>query len=290
MTSSYGVMDFNTLKKENHTGGTSDPLEGEVAVSEANLENLIKESEQHLTILFVTSARVNGGAAFTDELRAVIAKHAGTIRLAILDADQQPRVAAALRVQSLPTAVLLMKGQIQPLFEGVVTKEQLAPVMDELAALAAKEGMHTEAPREEAEQPALPEALEKAYTAMESGDMDGAEAAFTAYLEDHPGESEAKKGLAVIALMRRTQGVELQAGREAAASNPKDIDAQLVAADLDLLGGHVEDSFARLLTSFRDTPAERDRIRARLLELFDVVGAEDDRVLQARKKLSRLMF
>ncbi len=290
MTSSYGVMDFNTLKKENHTGGTSDPLEGEVAVSEANLENLIKDSEQHLTILFVTSARVNGGAAFTDELRSVIAKHAGTIRLGILDADQQPRVAAALRIQSLPTAVLLMKGQIQPLFEGVVTKEQLAPVMDELAALAAKEGMHTEAPREEAEQPALPEALAKAYTAMESGDMDGAEAAFTAYLEDHPGESEAKKGLAVIALMRRTQGVELQAGRDAAASNPKDIDAQLVAADLDLLGGHVEDSFARLLTSFRDTPAERDRIRARLLELFDVVGAEDDRVLQARKKLSRLMF
>ena len=290
MTSSYGVMDFNTLKKENHTGGTSDPLEGEVAVSEANLENLIKESEQHLTILFVTSARVNGGAAFTDELRAVIAKHAGTIRLAILDADQQPRVAAALRVQSLPTAVLLMKGQIQPLFEGVVTKEQLAPVMDELAALAAKEGMHTEAPREEAEQPALPEALEKAYTAMESGDMDGAEAAFTAYLEDHPGESEAKKGLAVIALMRRTQGVELQAGREAAASNPKDIDAQLVAADLDLLGGHREASFAPPLTSFRGTAAELDRIRARLLELFDVVGAEDDRVLQARKKLSRLMF
>lgn len=148
MTSSYGVMDFNTLKKENQTGGTSDPLEGEVAVNEANLESLIKDSDQHLTILFVTSARVNGGAAFTDDLRSVLAKYAGTIRLAILDADQQPRVAAALRIQSLPTAVLLMKGQIQPLFEGVVTKEQLAPVMDELAGLAAKEGMHTEAPRE----------------------------------------------------------------------------------------------------------------------------------------------
>lgn len=290
MTSSYGVMDFNTLKKENQTGGTSEPLEGEVAVTETNLESLIKDSAQQLTILFVTSARVNGGAAFTDELRSVIAKHAGTIRLAILDADQEPRVAAALRVQSLPTAVLLMKGQVQPLFEGVVTKEQLAPVMEELASLAAKEGMHTEAPREETEQPALPEALEKAYAAMEGGDMDGAEEAFSAYLEEHPGEGEAKKGLAVIALMRRTQGVDLQAGREAAAANPKDIDAQLVAADLDLLGGHVDDAFARLLTSFRDTPAERDRIRARLLELFDVVGAEDDRVLQARKKLSRLMF
>ena len=90
--------------------------------------------------------------------------------------------------------------------------------------------------------------------------------------------------------MRRTQSVDLQAGREAAASNPKDIDAQLLAADLDLLGGHVDDAFARLLTSFRDTPSERDRIRERLLELFDVVGVEDERVLQARKKLSRLMF
>jgi putative thioredoxin len=37
--------------------------------------------------------------------------------------------------------------------------------------------------------------------------------------------------------MSRTQGVDLAAARAAAAANPDDIDAQLLAADLDIVGG-----------------------------------------------------
>lgn len=292
MTQGFGVMDFSTLKKENQTSGTSEPLQGEVQVTEEALEGLISSSQQQVTFLLVTSARVKGGAAFVDDVRAALARHVGTIRLALVDADAQPRVAAALRIQAIPAGMLLMKGQLQPLFEGVVGKDQLAPVFANIAQLAAQEGMQTAPPVEEKAEPELPKELAAAYEAMESGDVEVARTRFTAYLDTHPADGEAKKGLAMIGLLERTAGVDLNAGREAAAQAPGDVPAQLHAADLDLLGGHVEDAFARLLTTFRESrDAEaKDTIRARLLELFDVVGADDPRVGAARKRLSRLMF
>ncbi len=291
MTDGYGVMDFSTLKKENQTSGTSEPLKGEVTVTEEALEGLIQSSQQQVTFLLVTSARVSGGAAFVDDVRSAVARHVGTIRLAIVDADTQPRVAAALRIQSMPAAMLLLKGQLQPLFEGIVGKDQLGPLLDNIAQVAAQEGLQTAEPVEEPDEPELPAEMAAAYSAMEAGDFENARTHFSSYLESNPGDSEAKKGIAMVALLKRTAGADLNSGREAAAANPADVDAQLNAADLDLLGGHVDDAFARLLTTFRDSDAEqRDTIRERLLELFDVVGPEDSRVGAARKRLSRLMF
>jgi putative thioredoxin len=69
------------------------------------------------------------------------------------------------------------------------------------------------------------------------------------------------------------------------------VDAQLAAADLDLVGGHVEDAFARLVdTVGRTAGADRDRVRVHLLALFEVIGAEDPRVVKARGALARRLF
>ena len=292
MTDSFGVMDFSSLKKENQVNGASRPLDSEITVSEANLEEIITASQQYLTFLLVTSSRVPGGAAFVDDVRDAIERYTGTIRFALLDADLEPRVAAALRLQSLPAAMVFIKGQLQPLFEGIVTKEQLEPVLDNLVQIASHEGLHTEEVAPKADQAQLPPELEAAYQAMEQGDFDTAKTHFVSYLEGHPQDEEAKKGLAMSELLKRTEGADLQAGREAAAANPADVCAQLHGADLDLLGGHVEDAFSRLLTTFRDADSDEDKtiVRTRLLELFDVVGASDERVQHARKRLSRLMF
>ncbi|HVN11956.1 MAG TPA: tetratricopeptide repeat protein, partial [Kineosporiaceae bacterium] len=81
------------------------------------------------------------------------------------------------------------------------------------------------------------------------------------------------------------------AARAAAAANPEDVDAQILVADIDLLGGHVEDAFDRLVESVRRTTgADRDRVRSHLVELFDVVGADDPRVPAARLALANAVF
>ncbi|MEH3033410.1 MAG: tetratricopeptide repeat protein [Aeromicrobium erythreum] len=77
-------------------------------------------------------------------------------------------------------------------------------------------------------------------------------------------------------MFARTKDADLQQARAAAADHPDDVDAQLLVADLDVSGGHVEDAFVRLIDLVRRTSGdERDRLRERLLELFVVVGQDD---------------
>jgi putative thioredoxin len=91
--------------------------------------------------------------------------------------------------------------------------------------------------------------------------------------------------------MQRTQGADLQAARAAAAAAPTDVDAQILVADLDLLGGHVEDAFLRLVDTVRVTAdADRNKAREHLVELFEVVGVTDERVVRARKSLMSALF
>lgn len=85
--------------------------------------------------------------------------------------------------------------------------------------------------------------------------------------------------------------MDLQAARAAAADRPDDIDAQLVVADLDVLGGHIEDAFRRLVDLVRTTSgADRDRVRTHLIGLFDVVGNADERVRKGRTALMSALF
>jgi putative thioredoxin len=107
----------------------------------------------------------------------------------------------------------------------------------------------------------------------------------------NPADTEAAAGLAMANVLKRTQGVDLDAARTAAAATPDDVDAQTLVADLDLLGGHVDDAFARLVDLVRRTAGdERNRAREHLLGLFAAVGNEDPRVLRARQSLASALF
>ena len=87
------------------------------------------------------------------------------------------------------------------------------------------------------------------------------------------------------------QGVDLAAARAAAAADPTDVEAAITVADLDVLGGHVEDAFTRLLDLVRTSAGdERDRARTHLLELFNVVGNHDERVRKGRTALMSALF
>ena len=92
-------------------------------------------------------------------------------------------------------------------------------------------------------------------------------------------------------VLQRTQGVDLNAARAAAAERRDDVAAQTLAADLDLLGGHVEDAFTRLIDLVRRTSGdERDQARQHLLGLFAAVGNDDPRVLKSRQGLASALF
>jgi putative thioredoxin len=92
-------------------------------------------------------------------------------------------------------------------------------------------------------------------------------------------------------VLQRTRGVDVNAARAEAAARPDDVAAQTLVADLDMLGGHVDDAFARLVGLVRRTSgAERDQARTHLLGLFAAVGNDDPRVLKGRQQLASALF
>lgn len=297
MTDPYGIIDLAALKQPAGdpvgTGAAGSPAAHEVAVTEQGLEQLIADSQQIPTLMLVTSARVPGGEAFLAALRRGVDARGGALRLALVDADTQQRVAAALRVQQLPTLLLLIQGQLQPIVQSVLPETEIDPLLTQIVDLARQQGMDVAGtePAPGAEEPPLPPLIAEAYAAIERGDLEAAVAAYRRQLQESPSDAEAKAGLATVSLMRRTQGIEPAAAREAAAQRPADLEAQLLVADLDMLGGHVEDAFGRLLDQLRGADAEtRDTVRTRLLELFEVAGPADPRVAPARRRMANLLF
>lgn len=301
MSDPYGVIDFASLKKPAGAADSSSATGSatgthEVAVTEQGLEQLVADSQRIPTLLLVTSSRVPDGQAYLDALRRGVDAKGGALRLAMVDADTQQRVAAALRVQQLPTLMLLLKGQVQPIAEAVLPSTEIEPLLTQIVEVARQQGMDLpEGARQDSDaadaQEHLPPLVAEAYQAIEAGNLDAAVSAFEKQLSQAPADAEAKAGLATVQLMRRTQGADLETVRTRAAQAPQDLEAQLLAADMDMLGGHVDDAFGRLLDQLRGADQDtKDTVRTRLLELFEIAGPDDPRVAAARKRLANLLY
>ena len=230
-------------------------------------------------------------------LEKLVTELGGRLVLAKVDVDANPQLAQSFRAQSIPLVVALVAGQPVQLFTGAVPEAQVREVFTQLLQLAAQHGVTGTVPVEGAETDAedrpaaLPPLHQAAFDAIESGDYQAAAAAYEQALAENPRDEDAKAGLAQVHLLGRVQNLDLAAARAAAAAAPHDVEAQFAVADLDLAGGHVDDAFARLLDLFAALPAdERAPVRARLLELFGVVGDADPRVIRARGRLASLLF
>ena len=112
----------------------------------------------------------------------------------------------------------------------------------------------------------------------------------TAIAQD-PRDRLAVAGLAQVSLLHRLTGSTPDSVGAAAASAPGDVTAELAAADLDMSGGRVDDAFARLLDLFAGLDADnKNQVRTRLLDYFEIAGADDPRVTAARRRLTMLLY
>ncbi|PRI11937.1 tetratricopeptide repeat protein [Leucobacter massiliensis] len=223
----------------------------------------------------------------------------GRVLLAKVDVDANPGLAQAFQAQSIPTVVALVGGRPVPLFQGAVPEAQVREVFGQLVQLAEQQGVvgrvsapgAGEGPAEPPAEPAIPPAHLAAVEAAERGDYDAAVTEWEAVLAKAPADAEARAALVQVKLLQRLQGRTAEEIRAAAAADPADAEAQMRVADLDVSGGHVEDAFLRLLDLFAASDAEaRGPVRERLLELFEVVGVADPRVIAARARLANLLY
>jgi thioredoxin-like negative regulator of GroEL len=236
----------------------------------------------------------------------IVGQYDGRFLVGIVDVDAVPQIAQVIaqasQLPQLPVPLLMVfldgRPAIQPI-PGMVSREELTTLFNELGQQLTAQGITgrhqplaaAPADGEADEEPGPDPRYAPAQEALASGDVDAAVAEYQKLVDGNPADAEAAAGLAMAKVLQRTQGVDLDQARAAAASNPDDVDAQIMVADLDLLGGHVDDAFARLIDLVRRTSdKDRDRAREHLVGLFAAVGNEDPRVLSGRQALASALF
>ncbi|MFC5928509.1 co-chaperone YbbN [Cryobacterium melibiosiphilum] len=264
--------------------------------TDANFGELLELSTTIPIIVELSTDWSEPGKQLTPVLHTVITDYAGRFLLARVDMEANPQLAQAFQATSVPTVAAVIGGQPVQLFTGALAEAEVRDVFERLLQLAAEQGVTGSATVADtavaSPEPApLPPHHAEAYEAIERGDFDTAQAEYRTAIAQDPGDTMAVAGLAQVSLLARLKGKTLDQIRSGAASAPDDLQAQLLVADLDLSGGHIEDAFDRLLGLFpAQDPAGRNAIRERILEMFEVVGAEDPRVAPTRSRLTALLY
>jgi len=235
-----------------------------------------------------------------DDLATLSGEFEGKFLAGLVDVDASPAIAQAVQVPSVPYVMAVIDGRPAPLLQDVVPLAELRTALTQVMQQLTTQGITgRHQPRgngapeatEDSDEPQVDPRYAAAQDALAADDVDGAVAEYQKLVDANPADAEAAAGLSMAKVLQRTQGVDLNAAREAAAANPDDVDAQTLVADLDLLGGHVDDAFDRLIDLIRRTAGdERNAVREHLLSLFAAVGNDDPRVLKGRQNLASALF
>jgi putative thioredoxin len=265
-------------------GGASPPGGGGVVsidVTEATFQTEVLERSLTTPVVIDLWAEWCGPCKqLSPVLEKLAVEYGGAWVLAKIDVDANQRLAAALRAQSIPMVVAVVGGQLLDAFVGVQPEAQIRQWLDAVLKAAGAEAPVADDPR-----------LAEADQALIMGDLDTAERAYQKILAESPADAAAEAGLAHVGLARRVEGVDPAAALRAADAAPGDIDAQLRAADVEVLSGSAEQAYQRLIGLVRRIAGEdRERVRLHLVSLFTVAGPDDPAVTSARRALASALF
>ena len=235
----------------------------------------------------------------------------GKVKLAKMNIDDHPEIAGNLGIQSIPAVIAFDRGRPVDGFMGALPESKVAAFIEKLVGPIVDE---------------TTELLTHGEALLVEGDAAGAAEMFAAVLEAKPddlkaragliraflelGEVEQAKGLLADAPKDAEKDQAIAAARAAidvadqaaglgdikdlagrVAANAEDREARFdLAVALAGLGKREEAAGALLEIVKRDRAWEDGRARKQLLQFFDAWGPMDAATVQARRRLSALLF
>jgi putative thioredoxin len=246
-------------------------------------------------------------------IEKVVNEAKGAVKLVKINIDENKEIAQQLRIQSIPTVYAFKNGQPVDGFMGAIPESQIRTFVQQLAGGAPVV--------DQAE-----EILAAADDAFATGDVGGAAQAYGHLLQDEPGHPKAVAGLARCYLKtgdveraRKTLGLvrpdgggdeailavdaELKLREQAQnvgdsasllaklAADANDHQARYdLALALDAKGDR-EGAIRELLEVVRrDRKWNEEGARKHLVTLFEAMGSTDPRTIDARRRLSSILF
>lgn len=267
-------------------------------VDDASFDAAMQGSVRYPILIEFYSPRAPEQQRLSKDLADLTDEAAGRWLLVRVNVDTSAQLAAELQIKAVPTIAGVVNGQLVPLWQGTLPKEDAKARIEELLRTAAKYGIVNKAQpvaaaptADDASEPTIDPRYAVAYEAMEREDYATALQEFEALLATTPSDAIAKAGRAQSGLLGRVTSVNPQSAVDKIKADPNDLDATLAMADLEAATGAIEAAFARLVAAVRShTGDEKDIVRKRLLELYDTCEPTDPAVLRSRRELASALF
>jgi putative thioredoxin len=238
-------------------------------------------------------------------LERLAAEHAGGFVLAKVNIDENPQLAAAFRVQSIPMVVGLREGALAAHFVGAqpesAVREFLAKLLPSQADQLAEDGTALLAAGQTAEaeqcfQQALalnPRAdaalVGLAAVHLERGEYD---TALQVLERVGPGSSRQEADRLAAAIRIRQSGAGDEASlRAKIAADPTDLEARYLLGQTQAAAGRYADALENYLALVRaDRSFRDDGARKAMIDVFDLLGPGDELADRYRSELAKVLF
>ncbi|MEL6878184.1 MAG: tetratricopeptide repeat protein [Pseudomonadota bacterium] len=291
--------------------------------------DVVEPSQTKLVILDFWAEWCGPCKALAPMLEKVAAEYADKgVVLAKLNVDEEQFIASQFQVKSIPTVYAIFQGQPVADLTSARSESQLKGALDQLLGqLPIQAGGADGAPQgpspEEIEQ-----AVTMGEQALTDGDADRAAGMFAQITEFAPQHAGAHAGLvrALVQLGKTDEATQVMSAIEAdetlakdpaiaaaksalelagtqvddselaglrsvAQGAPDDMDAQLAYAEAAFAGGERDAAADTLLTMIAaDREWNDGAAKAKLLQIFEAIGLEDEWVVTTRRRLSKILF
>ena len=289
-----------------------------VDIDTSNFEAEVLQASMNTPVIIdFQSPRSQNSQQLTPMLETAVKQAGGAVILARINIDNNPQLAQAFRVQSVPTVMAVYQGQPVTGFQGTQPQSEIDKLVQQLAQYAggaqAQGGIDIEQALSDADsylkqdyvneaQSLYTQILEhepenqQAYTGLirtfiKAGDLDSAQEMIGQAPQSMQGSEELKGAQSALELAQNADTDAAKKYEKRLKKDDTDHEARLELARARFAQGDVQQAVDLLLEIIsRKGDWEDERAKHELLQIFDALGPADPVALRGRRRLSAMVF